>query len=326
MYSGTKRIKYCIRSVLDHFASASGILRYYERHMYSGLTILMYHRVLPMEKCIDYPLKSLVIPEDVFRAQMAYLSSFCRVLPVREALEELNGEFKTEKPLVSVTFDDGYYDNFTIAAPLLEEFGIRGTFFITTGFIESGRPQWYDRAAEAWKSAPQENDISLWMSDLKIMDPEKRMKRLADLESSMIQTADYSEYGPMSIAQITDLDKRGHEIASHTVSHPILTQLKSGEVNTEAQKSSEQLEAWTGEIIKGFCYPNGNYNHNVEYAVKQAGYEYACTVEEGINLRGCDPFRLSRLPVTMQRSMIDDRFDPLGFRAELCRLRSLWRR
>ncbi|MEA3117340.1 MAG: hypothetical protein QOI13_610 [Paraburkholderia sp.] len=35
-----------------------------------------------------------------------------------------------------ITFDDGYLDNFTKAAPLLERYGIRALFFITTAFIE----------------------------------------------------------------------------------------------------------------------------------------------------------------------------------------------
>jgi peptidoglycan/xylan/chitin deacetylase (PgdA/CDA1 family) len=35
-----------------------------------------------------------------------------------------------------ITFDDGYLDNFTEAAPLLERYGIRALFFITTAFIE----------------------------------------------------------------------------------------------------------------------------------------------------------------------------------------------
>ncbi|KVE36843.1 polysaccharide deacetylase family protein [Burkholderia sp. BDU5] len=35
-----------------------------------------------------------------------------------------------------VTFDDGYLDNFTEAAPILDHYGVRALFFVTTAFIE----------------------------------------------------------------------------------------------------------------------------------------------------------------------------------------------
>jgi peptidoglycan/xylan/chitin deacetylase (PgdA/CDA1 family) len=42
----------------------------------------------------------------------------------------------------SVTFDDGTVDQYLLAAPELEKRGMRGTFFVITGFMEKGI--WYD--------------------------------------------------------------------------------------------------------------------------------------------------------------------------------------
>ena len=46
-----------------------------------------------------------------------------------------------------LTFDDGYRDNFDLAAPILRERNVSATFFIPSGFIESPRLPWWDHIA-----------------------------------------------------------------------------------------------------------------------------------------------------------------------------------
>ncbi len=41
---------------------------------------------------------------------------------------------------VAITFDDGYRDNLTVAAPVLARLGLPFTVFITPSFVQSGRP------------------------------------------------------------------------------------------------------------------------------------------------------------------------------------------
>lgn len=345
MFTGRKRIKYGLRSMLDRLAVATGLLQWHERHMRQGLTILMYHRILPWAQCRDYPLPSLVIPPEVFRRQVQWLVARCRVLPVREALAEISGGGIFAKPVVAVTFDDGYNDNHGLAAPILEEYGLRGTFFVTSGFVAEGRPQWYDRAAVAWQQADHQQrrlllqalpaigrvdevdgrGIQAWMAGLKRAASAERMELVVRAECLAGKSSDLAGYQPMTPELVRDLHVRGHEVASHTVSHPILPQLSDKALAAELRDSAAQLKAWTGAAVTGFCYPNGDYDPRVERAVVQAGYHYACTVEEGMNRPSACPTRLTRLPITKQRTMRGQEQDPLGFRAELCRLRGLWR-
>jgi peptidoglycan/xylan/chitin deacetylase (PgdA/CDA1 family) len=46
---------------------------------------------------------------------------------------------------LSITFDDGYRDNFEVAAPILKEFGLPATFFVTTGFVQSETVPFWDK-------------------------------------------------------------------------------------------------------------------------------------------------------------------------------------
>ncbi|MBI9099179.1 MAG: polysaccharide deacetylase family protein [Spirochaetaceae bacterium] len=343
------RMKHHLRSGLDLFAQIFGLLRQSEKKMHNGLTILMYHRVLPLKECIDYPLSSLVVPLDVFELQMKWLFSHHTVLPVIEAVERLEKGEKLEKSLVSVTFDDGYLDNYEHAAPIMDKLNLRGTFFITTGFVANKEPQWFDRAALIWSKFTYENKtelllqiqeemkglstdftitdgLSTWMEKLKTIKPSIRMKIIERAESINPSLLNFNNYQPMTVDQIRALHKKNHEIASHTVSHQIVSQLDESSLKTELDESSKQLESWIGSPIKGFCYPNGNYTKTVEKTVLETGYEYACTVEEGTNFPGSNKTRLLRIPITMRRTMNGFSHDQLGFRAEISRLRARYRK
>lgn len=59
------------------------------------------------------------------------------------SLQDLLSELESNKNMgrkVAITFDDGHYDNFSVARPILNKYGIKATFFITTDFIEGKIP------------------------------------------------------------------------------------------------------------------------------------------------------------------------------------------
>jgi peptidoglycan/xylan/chitin deacetylase (PgdA/CDA1 family) len=335
-----------LRSTLDRVASSAGLLRLCERRMLRGVTVLMYHRILPADQCRIYPLPSLVIPREVFAAQVAWLAAHCDVRTVAGALEAQRKSERRERPLVALTFDDGYQDNYTIAAPILEDEGCRGTFFVTTGFVRGGTPLWFDRAADAWHRLPVAErarlmtalsggaaagvpgglNIRSWMEGLKRAAIGHRHSLVALAESQAEDSMDTERYLPMTIEQVHDLHARGHEIASHTVTHPLLPQLDDEALRSELVEAHRSITDWTGEASCGFCYPNGDVNERVARMVAEAGHTYACTTRPGLNRRDQDVFRLRRLSITMQRTTrAGGDHHALGFRGEISRMRELWR-
>ncbi len=98
----------------------------------------------------------------------------------------------------------------------------------------------------------------------------------------------------MDAAQVRDWLAAGHDIGSHTLTHPFLSRLPASQAREEIVSSRKKLEDIFGRRIEHFCYPYGDWNAPVRDLVKEAGYATACTTQTGVNLPGDSPFELKR--------------------------------
>ena len=98
----------------------------------------------------------------------------------------------------------------------------------------------------------------------------------------------------MEEAQIRDWLAAGHEIGSHTLTHPFLTQVPPAKAREEITASRKKLEDMFGRPIRHFCYPYGDWDETVRDLVIAAGYETACTTNAGVNAEADSPFALKR--------------------------------
>ena len=73
---------------------------------------------------------------------------------------------------------------------------------------------------------------------------------------------------------------QGHEIASHTLTHPYMDNLSESEILYELQSDKANLEELFGREIKGFAVPFDYYSELIESCVKRCGFEYARISEE----------------------------------------------
>jgi peptidoglycan/xylan/chitin deacetylase (PgdA/CDA1 family) len=210
------------------------------------------------------------------------------------------------RPTVALTFDDGYADN-AGAAAILEASGVRGTFYVTSGFI-AGNALWFDRASEylrrlragvagmpregtpAAEAAGHVATLDGWLGWLKSLTRERREEVLEALGASAVP----SGCEPMGVAQLAAMARAGHEIAGHTATHPVLTCEPVESVREELEASKRQIESWIGGPVTGFCYPNGSWSEGVRQACVDAGYAYATTTRRHINAAGQDVMTLGR--------------------------------
>src|SRR2546428_7257687 len=79
------------------------------------------------------------IPPAAFREQMQILSRGFRIVRLCDLKGALTST-PTDANLACVTFDDGIRDNYECALPILEAFGIKGTFFVVSGLLGKSPP------------------------------------------------------------------------------------------------------------------------------------------------------------------------------------------
>ena len=98
----------------------------------------------------------------------------------------------------------------------------------------------------------------------------------------------------MDAGRVREWISAGHEIGSHTLSHPHLTQIPPARAREEISASRKKLEDLFGKRISHFCYPYGDWNEVVRDLVNEAGYATACTTDTGMNTAADSPFALKR--------------------------------
>ncbi|MFC1621609.1 polysaccharide deacetylase family protein [Candidatus Omnitrophota bacterium] len=92
--------------------------------------IIMYHRVDDRAS-----VSKLSVCPDSFRKQIAFLKRHNYNVVKLEELAELIKTKEIPYKTIAITFDDGYENNYTCAYPVLKEFGLPATIFITPALI-----------------------------------------------------------------------------------------------------------------------------------------------------------------------------------------------
>ena len=145
----------------------------------------------------------------LFESHVKWLAQHFELLKPSDLLGERS---VGRQPKALLTFDDGCVDNYELVAPLLESYGLRGLFFVCPGFADLSR----------------EASFNL-------------MERSSVLLGE--KTRD-SRWHRMSPQQIVDLDRRGHGIGSHTMTHTPLTKIDEQEAVREVEDSARVLSSW----------------------------------------------------------------------------------
>jgi peptidoglycan/xylan/chitin deacetylase (PgdA/CDA1 family) len=82
--------------------------------------------------------------------------------------------------------------------------------------------------------------------------------------------------GPEEVATLY----AGHEVASHALTHPFLTELSDDRLRWEVEEDRRLLEGFSGSLVRGFAYPFGVYSKAIRGSLSSYGIEYARTVED----------------------------------------------
>jgi peptidoglycan/xylan/chitin deacetylase (PgdA/CDA1 family) len=283
--------------------------------------ILCYHRI----GVGGVPLYSTLEPL-IFDAQMQYLRRHYRVLSLNQMLGELENPLSTA-PAVAVTFDDGYGDLFANAFPILRKYEIPATIFAIAQAIETGMAPWYDRLFLGVHVYPAptitvdldvptefrlENSAARLAATeaivrwLRTQPDSKRRDFCADLSSRLPVPESELRGRMLTWDQLRTMQAAGIVSGSHTLTHPVLSQVDRESLVRELLESREIMEMRLGQPVRDFAFPFGHPTDCAgvtEMDLSACGYRAAATMTSGTNRLGANRYALRRVSIGEQRHL-----------------------
>ncbi|TGL59766.1 hypothetical protein EHQ58_08475 [Leptospira ognonensis] len=204
------------------------------------------------------------------------------------------------KKIITITFDDGYKDNFDIALPYFESKKIPFLIYLTTSFLDGTAQLWWfaleayldsegekvDPAGNKYTGLSLNQKLHLFLSwreqILKSTESkENAFKQLfGNLDWISLNRQLALSWEDTCVMQKSNLVSFG----SHTINHPNLAECSEEEVRKELSLSKSYLEKKLETSISHFCYPYGSRNEcgQREFGIaREVGYKTATTTRFG---------------------------------------------
>ena len=320
-----------MKHLLYNVSTALGLDRLFAFINRGRPIVLAFHGVTAKEPGSLYNYEGSHLYRPIFAGLMEHLASRYNVVSVEQLVDWLEGRAELPGRAVVLTFDDGYRNVITEAAPVLSGFGVPATVFVTADFVVKGNMLWPDRllgalAVTGEKSVTVEPGTSAARYAIdgdgqkirtltKILAvckslPDKRRRDLVEHIVEQLGVNDDSikdaieDFAPLSERDLKDLEKYGISVGSHTRSHPILANFPAGKMKDELAGSRQIIERITNKPCVSFAYPNGgpgDFNDETRAAVMEAGYRCAVTTIKKRMTRDQDRFEIPRYILTHNR-------------------------
>ncbi len=168
------------------------------------------------------------------------------------------------KPGLIISFDDGLVDHYGVAAPLLEEYGFKGWFFVPAALPLM--------AISEQRAFCEANGLFL--------------------------PPDSGERIGMNREELVDLARRGHVVGCHTMNHRRFNGFVDAELlGRELKLAGDALGAVMGAVPRSFAWVGGEpdtYHPLVQEALEREGFSYAFTTMSAKIRPEADPLMLHR--------------------------------
>jgi peptidoglycan/xylan/chitin deacetylase (PgdA/CDA1 family) len=232
---------------------ALGVTRFASWYHRRRVVFLCYHGVTkrPTRSAADP--KGLHVNHQRFAAHLDFLQRHYTIISLADYIAARNSQ---RLPLYSavLTFDDGFRNFLTVAAPLLAARQIPATVFLIT-----------DKAAEVTS-----HDLNLdWT-------PEDDERHLSWADARRLK------------------DELKFDMGSHTCSHSGLLTLSANETERELRHSYNELVTHLAVKTPTLSYPKGQYSRLLAHDARKLGYACAVTTDRGPNELDHDLFTLGR--------------------------------
>lgn len=318
------------KDYIRRIAVGSRILDLAGRFAAQSAAILIYHSVRDDPRDLgDLIGPGITHGASIFARQMEIIAREFIPVTLDDIVLFLKGQANLPRRAVAVTFDDGFADNEEIAAPILNHFGIRAAFYATVGLIGTSKAPWYCRLRYSFSktSKPEWNmpDGKIWnlrepaergaalLAAFDLCAPmvsEAQERVISQIEAALeVETPAVSKPVMMNWSQLKMLQKSGHIVGSHTLTHPNMAHVaKDEEARKELTESKKRMEVELRTEIAHFSYPHPaltpQWSAKTVEMTAQAGYKTAVTTTIG-------PVRADSNPLCLRRVQVprpEDRF------------------
>ncbi len=273
------------RSALALLKSA-GVFRAFERSGWrqSGVAILCYHGI-SIEDEHEWDPSLYMSPADFERRLEILKKRRYAVLPLAEAIKRVYARDLPPRS-VAITFDDGSYDFYCRAWPLLRAYGYPATVYLTTYYSEYNRPVFNTTASYLLWKAHRRGEWRglLEEAEARGMDAQRKDELLAALAAAA--GVDYCELlrkrllHIMTPAEVAELAAQGCDVQLHTHRHR--TPEDRDLFLREIRDNRERIEEFTGKSPVHFCYPCGVYRPEYLPWLAAEGVVSATTCENAL--------------------------------------------
>jgi peptidoglycan/xylan/chitin deacetylase (PgdA/CDA1 family) len=284
------------------------------------LLILCYHGISIDDEHEWDP--ELYIPQSLFRQRIESLrESGCDVLPLEEGLERMSrGDLR--RPSVAITFDDGTHDFYLRALPVIREYQVPVTVYLTTYYCLNNLPVFNGICSYLlWKARGQRLDARPFTGETKHYDlglAQGRAEALGDLrrfaDSRQLSGSDKNKLAEhlaaetkgdfaailnrrmihiMSATEVTETAAAGVDIQLHTHRHR--TPSDRTQFIREIDQNRAVIRDLTGKQARHFCYPSGVCRSEFLPWLRESEVVSATTCQPGLASRNSDALLLPRL-------------------------------
>jgi peptidoglycan/xylan/chitin deacetylase (PgdA/CDA1 family) len=110
--------------------------------------------------------------------------------------------------------------------------------------------------------------------------------------------------GYLSQPQVRELAKYDFDIGCHSLTHPYLSDLDATGLHREIVEAKDSLQQIAGKAVLHFSCPGGRWDSHVAEVARNAGYRSVATSRTGVNWPSTNAFRLARIAVMRDTSMV----------------------
>jgi peptidoglycan/xylan/chitin deacetylase (PgdA/CDA1 family) len=286
-----------------------------------GVAIFLFHGVVRKhaDRVRNYTGKHVQLDE--FVALLTSLRSAGAPVSMPQVAAYCAGATDLPPQAFAITFDDGFANNHSVAAPALAELAVPAMFYVTGDFVDQGGASWIDLIEAAveyaddfavtlpfdhphllYRTRAEKIELLNAIRERVKSDPAIDPYELADDVRRQLQAVALAP-DPDLDAKLTWDDVRElsqHDlftIGGHGMTHRILEHLPNDELEVEVGRNLAQLRAHIDDPVEHFSYPEGLahcFSDRVIATLRAHGVRCAVTALPGSNKPGDDLFRLRR--------------------------------